>query len=275
MLRAFPIVCFVAATAISTALAQPCTPAALPGTPQNVVATDGQSCLFTRVGWAPVAGAGPISYRLWRAFEGDLESAEMIADGFSGAEFFDQDAVPLAPYLYWVQSVSPTGCVSELSSADLGFCAPPRPQLLSQPIDAHVNTGEEITLSVTAWFANHVQWRKDGVPLVDDGNIIGSQTATLRILSAAIEDTGSYAVLVQNECGATDTNEALLSVGDMVACLFCPADYDRDGGVTLYDLQLYFEDWSNATPCSDVNRDGGIDGEDVGSFVAAWEAGGC
>jgi len=41
------------------------------------------------------------------------------------------------------------------------------------------------------------------------------------------------------------------------------------------DIQAFFFDWENATGCSHVNQDGGIDGADVGAFFLVWEAGGC
>lgn len=47
------------------------------------------------------------------------------------------------------------------------------------------------------------QWRKNGQPLTDGGNIFGSQTATLRILSATAADEGDYTVVITVQPGGS------------------------------------------------------------------------
>ncbi|MBS0195917.1 MAG: hypothetical protein JSR77_04085 [Planctomycetes bacterium] len=54
----------------------------------------------------------------------------------------------------------------------------------------------------------------------------------------------------------------------------CPADYNGDGGVDGADVAAFYADWENSVTCSDVNFDGGPDG-DVETFFSFWEAGGC
>jgi serine protease AprX len=56
---------------------------------------------------------------------------------------------------------------------------------------------------------------------------------------------------------------------------FCPADFNKDGGVDGSDIESFFSAWQLATANSDVNADGGIDGGDVETFFIAWTAGGC
>jgi hypothetical protein len=55
----------------------------------------------------------------------------------------------------------------------------------------------------------------------------------------------------------------------------CPADFNRDGGVDGADIGEFFSLWEDGDESADVNVDGGVDGEDVTFFFAAWEAGGC
>jgi hypothetical protein len=57
--------------------------------------------------------------------------------------------------------------------------------------------------------------------------------------------------------------------------IFCPADFNNDGGVDGADADAFFADWESGTGLADVNGDGGIDGADVVTFFSAWEAGGC
>jgi hypothetical protein len=40
-------------------------------------------------------------------------------------------------------------------------------------------------------------------------------------------------------------------------------------------VAAFFGQWENGHCDADVNADGGVDGADVDSFFAAWEAGGC
>ncbi len=55
----------------------------------------------------------------------------------------------------------------------------------------------------------------------------------------------------------------------------CIADYNQDGGIDGGDVESFFADWEAGTPSADVNEDGGVDGADVQVFYAAWEVGSC
>jgi len=55
----------------------------------------------------------------------------------------------------------------------------------------------------------------------------------------------------------------------------CPADFNQDGGVDGDDVEAFFAAWSSSESAADVNFDGGVDGSDVEVFFAAWSAGGC
>jgi len=55
----------------------------------------------------------------------------------------------------------------------------------------------------------------------------------------------------------------------------CPADFNRDGGVDGSDVESFIVSWENSLNTADVNEDGGVDGGDVETFFRAWEAGGC
>ncbi|MFZ4430369.1 MAG: DUF7453 family protein [Phycisphaerales bacterium] len=59
------------------------------------------------------------------------------------------------------------------------------------------------------------------------------------------------------------------------ACPPCAGDFNQDGGIDGGDIESFFAAWEASDPCGDVNQDGGVTGDDVGSFFSTWEAGGC
>lgn len=56
------------------------------------------------------------------------------------------------------------------------------------------------------------QWRKNGAPLSDAGNISGSLTATLTIANVSAADLGTYSVVVSNPGGSATSTDATLSL---------------------------------------------------------------
>ena len=55
----------------------------------------------------------------------------------------------------------------------------------------------------------------------------------------------------------------------------CVADFDGNGGVDGGDLGSFFAEFEAGTPCADVDRNGGVDGGDLAFFFSVFEAGGC
>jgi serine/threonine protein kinase len=53
----------------------------------------------------------------------------------------------------------------------------------------------------------------------------------------------------------------------------CPADFTRDGGVDGDDVTAFFAAWEAGAAGADVNLDGSVDGVDVSVFFSNWEAG--
>ncbi|MES2475331.1 MAG: immunoglobulin domain-containing protein [Verrucomicrobiota bacterium] len=79
----------------------------------------------------------------------------------------------------------------------------------SHPLAQTVDTGAtaQFTVTATATAGIAYQWRKNGVPLTNGGDISGATTATLFIANAADEDAGNYSVSVTN----TSTGRPLVS----------------------------------------------------------------
>lgn len=55
----------------------------------------------------------------------------------------------------------------------------------------------------------------------------------------------------------------------------CRSDFNRDGGVDGADVGEYFDAWDSALPESDINWDGGIDGQDVQYYLNLWVGSRC
>ncbi|MFZ4430756.1 MAG: hypothetical protein ACOYPS_10420 [Phycisphaerales bacterium] len=75
-------------------------------------------------------------------------------------------------------------------------------------------------------------------------------------------------------CDFANRRAYIFDVGAPNPC-GCAADYNQDGGVDGGDIESFFADWEASGGCSDVNQDGGVDGSDIESFFQVWEAGGC
>jgi hypothetical protein len=88
------------------------------------------------------------------------------------------------------------------------------PDLTSDPLDQSVLSGADASFSVTAVGSLPLsyQWQRNGVDLSDNERISGSQTATLRIMGAAVQDLGLYGVTVRNSYGWTVSFPAQLTV---------------------------------------------------------------
>jgi hypothetical protein len=55
----------------------------------------------------------------------------------------------------------------------------------------------------------------------------------------------------------------------------CFADFNDDGGIDGADVASFFAEWEAGESIADVNEDGGIDGADVGTFFDHWEHAHC
>lgn len=63
-----------------------------------------------------------------------------------------------------------------------------------------------------------------------------------------------------------------ISTGVLISESRLPGDFDRDGKVTLADLDAYSAAFAANAPRADLNRDGRIDGEDLRIYLAAFDA---
>ncbi len=89
------------------------------------------------------------------------------------------------------------------------------PTITSQPTSQTVTAGSTVTFSVTATSPTTLryQWQKDGVKLVNGGNVSGATTGTLTLTSVAAGDAAFYRCIVLNSSSYTISSTAGLTVG--------------------------------------------------------------
>ena len=110
------------------------------------------------------------------------------------------------------------------------------------------------------------RWLRNGARLVNSRKYAGVATTSLTIATDDPNDSGRFSLEATSPCGTTVSEAA-----DVV--VVCPADFNADGGVDGGDIDTFFASWEAGQSSADINRDGGIDGSDVSSFFERWESG--
>jgi hypothetical protein len=139
------------------------------------------------------------------------------------------------------------------------------------PVDAEGFVGDPITLTVmgngpVGAGTITYYWRKNGVTVMPAPNILGEQTSTLIINPATRDDAGSYDAVVINNCGFLGSSAATVRV-------FCRADVNKSGSVTVQDIFDFLAFYFGNQPLGDFNRSGLISVQDIFDFLAEYFAG--
>ena len=114
------------------------------------------------------------------------------------------------------------------------------PAITQQPASALVDAGGRANFSIalaTQIPSTTFQWRRDGEPLADGAGIVGANTPDLTINSVRASDEAFYDCLVTSIGGERFSNKALLAVRGGGSD--CPADFDGDGTLTLFDFLAF------------------------------------
>jgi len=108
------------------------------------------------------------------------------------------------------------------------------PVLVSQPGSQTNDAGTTATFSVVAGGSAPLsfQWRKDGAPLADGGNIAGAGTAVLTLATVLGVDAGGYSVVVSNGFGSVASAVATLAVIDPTIAVQ-PASQNLEAGQSV------------------------------------------
>ncbi len=116
--------------------------------------------------------------------------------------------------------------------------------ILTHPSDQTVGVGGTASFSVVAEGAGtlNYQWQKDGAPLVDDGRIVGANSANLQISNCDSNDQADYRCVVSGYCGTETSSAATLTVESAPPISF-------------------YEDWDDYA-----------EGRDDPAYVSRWES---
>ena len=115
--------------------------------------------------------------------------------------------------------------------------------ILTHPSAQTVGTGGTAAFSVIAEGAGTLdyQWQKDGTDLVDDGRIVGANTADLQISNCSSTDQADYRCVVSGYCGTETSTAVTLTVESAPPISF-------------------FEDWDDYA-----------EGNDDPAYVSRWQ----
>lgn len=140
-------------------------------------------------------------------------------------------------------------------------------QIASQPI--FVNTATKLSIAPISPEPLTFQWRRDGAPLVNGGNVQGADTGTLVLDPVLCEDAGVYDVLLTNACGQNASDPATLTTK-------LRGDLTMDGLVDQADLGVFLTSYGSCQgqagwlPAADFDGDGCVDQNDLGVLLAEY-----
>ncbi len=157
-----------------------------------------------------VFGAPLLSYQ-WRKNGTNLADGGNVSG--SATHILTLNAVtPASAGIYSVTVSNSLG--STISSNALLQIIVSPPQITAQPTNQTLAPGATATFSVSAVgdFPLSYQWQKNGTNLVDGGNLSGSTTSNLTLLSVTEANNGMYSVLVSNALDTVASQPATLTV---------------------------------------------------------------
>jgi hypothetical protein len=142
------------------------------------------------------------------------------------------------------------------------------PNISSQPAGQTVSAPSSATFSITAAGTGlSYQWRKNGSPLSDMGNISGVAGTTLTINPTSEGDAGSYDVVVTGTCGSLTSSAATLEVNTPPSVTTSPSNQ-----VALAGTSVSFTAAAGGNPVPTVqwqmSTNGGTSWSDVGGGTA-------
>jgi len=110
-----------------------------------------------------------------------------------------------------------------------------------------------------------VQWQKGGVNLANSARISGATATTLTITGFTPADAGSYTAVATNTCGTLPSNASVV--------VYCIADFNCSGAVSVQDLFDFLGAWFGMSPRADINGVNGVTVQDLFDFLGYWFAG--
>jgi hypothetical protein len=151
---------------------------------------------------------------------------------------------------------------------------PTCPVFVQQPACAEVCSGNVASFAVDAAGSELIQpltfqWRKEGLPLFDGGNVSGATSPELSLSSVLLADAGLYDCVVTNGCGSAFSNAVQLAVIGSI-----PGDGNGDGATDGLDIAGFVNALLSGSPgpgaalCAyDLNMDAVVSAIDLPLFV--------
>jgi len=180
---------------------------------------------------------------------------------WNGQEWIDQGPLSLPPfhsystYYYWDTLRNQAAAVDPWHGETWSYAAEMvlKRNPSGQTIPLHAPARFEVQASGRSSLA--YQWRRNGIPLADDGRIAGSNSPTLSISPTFSADAGNYDVVISGPCDPIISAPATLSFASGISLIVdatCPAG----GPISV--------SWSGATPTGQIAL---IFARNTGSFV--------
>lgn len=143
--------------------------------------------------------------------------------------------------------------------------------LTQHPAHALICPAGSASVSVqarTSYGAITYRWRKDDVPLLENGGggrYHGVFGPTLSITGMTASQAGRYDCVVGSVCSTLPSEAATVTI--------CRADFDCSGTLAIQDVFEYLSAWFASDPRADVDAAAGLTMNDVVEFVSIWFAG--
>jgi sugar lactone lactonase YvrE len=158
------------------------------------------------------AGTAPLTYQ-WKKDGAPLANGGNIS-GATAATLTLTGLVVGDAGQYTVTVSNAAGSVEATATLTVTLTAIVPPTITQPPVSQTKAVGGTATFAVTAAGTTPLtyQWKKDGAPLANGGNISGATTAALTLSALALGDAGEYTVTVSNSAGSVEATAALTVV---------------------------------------------------------------
>ncbi|MEX2429287.1 MAG: immunoglobulin domain-containing protein [Bacteroidales bacterium] len=194
--------------------------------PGDVTQCEGTQALFA----ITATGTAPLTYQ-WSNSGGDLDELDGDITGSTTASLTIDNIETADEDTY---EVTVTNLCGTATSDAVTLAVDDNITITADPAPVTQCEGTTATFSVTATGTgiNSYQWRKDGNPIADGGDVSGTQTAVLTINNIETADEGLYSVTVAGTCDPATSADAELAVDDNIVITSQPANETICEGLT-------------------------------------------
>lgn len=247
-----------------------------PQAPLNAVATftalDAVTFSWQTPANTPATGRG-LSYnvRVGRT-PGSSDVVSPMADATTGrrliqtsgnagsAHLFKLNNVPPGTYYWSVQSIGQSYTGSPFTTEGMFTITSSPPVVVTQPTNVTLLSDSNAVFATTVIGTKPLvyQWRKEGLPLSDNGTYSGCTTLTLTISNAQPNLAGAYDLVITNNYGSVTSAVAMLVVQGEPRILSQPANQyalpTRNGGFAVIaagTAPLSYQWYFNGAPLAD------------------------